>query len=227
MTATTPPRRIRSFVRREGRLTKSQAFALEHYWPLYGIDLDEPIEIDSLFKNSAPLIVEIGFGNGRSLLTMAQQAPEKNFIGIEVHRPGVGHILLGIHQQQLTNLKVISIDAVDALQKFFPDNSISKLQIYFPDPWHKKRHHKRRLINARFLDLIHKKLQQDGVIHLATDWQHYAEHMIEVFTKHEKFHNLYPKEIYVPHATDRPTTKFEQRGQRLGHGVWDLLFSRT
>jgi len=222
-------RTIRSFVRREGRLTPGQEHALESLWPLYGIDESEDntlLDLDSLFNRVAPTVLEIGFGNGSSLAEMAANQPDMNFIGVEVHRPGVGQLLKRIEEIQLTNLKVACSDAVELLKHRIPDNSLERLQIYFPDPWHKKRHHKRRIIQADFVEFLSQKIKQNGHLHMATDWQDYAEQMLEDVSSNTNFMNCSSDLTYIPRPDYRPLTKFEQRGHRLGHGVWDLLYKR-
>lgn len=219
-----PKRTIRSFVLRQGRLTKGQEHALTHLWPIFGIDYQSGTNIE--FNHSQPTVLEIGFGMGASLVEMAKAAPNKNFIGIEVHKPGVGACLMAIEDNQLSNLKVMCHDAVEVLENMIPDNSLDKVQIFFPDPWHKARHNKRRIIQPEFVNLISQKLKSGGILHLATDWQHYAEHMLEVLSNADAFTNLSPTNDYVPRPEDRPITKFEKRGQNLGHGVWDLQFIR-
>ncbi len=175
-------RKIRSFVRREGRLTKGQQRALDELYPVYGIKLEghQPIDFGSLFGNDHPVHVEIGFGNGQALTHMAAEHPEQNYLGIEVHRPGVGNALLQVEQQDLKNVRVIYEDAVEVLTDHIPENSLSAVYIFFADPWHKKRHHKRRLIQVNFVETLLTKLKQKGLLHFATDWQDYAEHMLEV-----------------------------------------------
>ncbi|TRW47952.1 tRNA (guanosine(46)-N7)-methyltransferase TrmB [Aliidiomarina halalkaliphila] len=219
-------RKVRSFVRREGRLTKGQAGALERQWGTMGIDYSEsPLEFTTIFGNDHPVVLEIGFGMGQSLVEMAKASPELNFVGIEVHRPGVGACLLEAETQGVTNLRVIEHDAVEVLEKAVLDGSLSKVQIFFPDPWHKKRHHKRRLIQPAFVALLRQKLKHGGVLHLATDWENYAEHMLEVMTPAPGFENQSEDNTYIPRPEERPLTKFEKRGHRLGHGVWDMKFT--
>nr|WP_218056894.1 tRNA (guanosine(46)-N7)-methyltransferase TrmB [Gilliamella apicola] len=217
-------RTIRSFVLRQGRLTKGQQQALENLWPSFGIDYNPNVTIGS--NNKRPFVLEIGFGMGASLVEMAKNAPTKDFLGIEVHKPGVGACLMAIEENQLSNLKVMCHDAVEVLNNMIADDSLDKVQIYFPDPWHKARHNKRRIIQPEFVQLIQKKLKIGGILHLATDWQHYAEHMLEVLTQAEGFKNLSSTGDYIPRPEDRPITKFEKRGQNLGHGVWDLQFMK-
>jgi tRNA (guanine-N7-)-methyltransferase len=220
-------RKIRSFVLREGRVTNAQERALKEFWPLWGLDYqEEKISIKEIFKNDNPTTVEIGFGMGKSLIEMAKADPNRNFIGIEVHKPGVGAILAGINDANINNIRVIRHDAVEVLQNMLEDNSIDRLQLYFPDPWHKARHHKRRIVKQEFLDIILPKLTVGGVIHMATDWEDYANQMLEVLTADTRLSNLSKDNTFVPRPDYRPMTKFEQRGIKLGHGVWDLLFTK-
>lgn len=222
-----PLRTVRSFVRRQGRLTSGQEKALANNWPVYGIEYSpEKLDLNTLFGRNAETILEIGFGNGDSLLRMAQHHPENNFIGIEVHRPGIGHLLQNIEQAEVTNIRVLCHDAIDVLKHQIPDHSLDRLQLFFPDPWHKTRHHKRRIVQPEFCLLVAQKLKSGGIFHLATDWQNYAEHMLHVMNACIAFHNLSPENNFVPRPEERPLTKFEQRGHRLGHGVWDLLYQR-
>lgn len=221
-------RRIRSFVRREGRLTKGQERALTELWPVMGVEYKpEMLDLNALFGRSAPVVLEIGFGMGKSLVEMAAAAPEKNFIGIEVHRPGVGACLASAQEAGLTNLRVFCHDAVEILEQMIPDQSIDTLQLFFPDPWHKARHHKRRIVQPTFVQMLRPKLKIGGIFHMATDWENYAEHMLEVMKVAEGFENTVTEGDYAPRPDYRPLTKFEQRGHRLGHGVWDLLFARN
>lgn len=221
-------RPIRSFVRREGRLTPGQQKALDDLWPHFGIDdTHDPINLDSLFGRHAPVVLEIGFGNGASLAEMAQNQPEQNFIGIEVHRPGVGQLLKSIQTLELNNVRVACTDAVELLKHRIPDKSLDRVQIYFPDPWHKKRHHKRRIIQPAFVTMLADKLKHEGHLHLATDWQDYAEQMLIDVSANQRFVNCGNDDGFIERPSYRPITKFEQRGHRLGHGVWDLLFRRV
>lgn len=221
-----PDRKIRSFVMRPGRMTESQQRALEKLWPVYGLQPGQPIEPEALFGRGGPLVFEIGFGMGDSLIDMAKADPESNFIGVEVHLPGVGRLLNNIDKDGLTNIRVYQHDAVEVLEQCLPDQSIDRLQLYFPDPWHKKRHHKRRIVQPEFAQLVRRKLKVGGVWHMATDWENYAEHMLEVMSAAEGYQNLSETNDYVPRPKFRPETKFERRGERLGHGVWDLMFKR-
>ncbi len=221
-------RRIRSFVKREGRLTKGQQRALNELFPLYGLVIqDKPIDMDEVFQRQAPRILEIGFGNGSSLAEMAANNPDQDYIGIEVHRPGVGNLLLQIEKLGLINIRVINDDGVEVLQQMIADNSLDAVYLFFADPWHKKRHHKRRIVQKDFVQLLRKKLKVGAVFHMATDWENYAEHMMQVMNQAEGFENTAGKDQYLPRPDYRPLTKFEQRGQRLGHGVWDLIFKKV
>ncbi len=217
---------IRSFVIRGGRITDGQRTAFEKWWPQYGLSLfDGPREATQAFEHPKPLVVEVGFGMGDSLLAMADAAPETNFIGIEVHPPGVGRLLHNAGKAGLANLRIYMADAVDVLHDCFADNSIDRFQLYFPDPWHKKKHHKRRIVQKDFVDLITRKLKIGGLLHMATDWHEYADQMLEQLSATERLRNT--GEGFVEKPAFRPATKFEQRGERLGHGVWDLIFEKT
>ncbi len=220
-------RRIRSFVLREGRLTKGQQQALDVLFPRFGVSLSQgPLDLEALFGRSAPKILEIGFGNGASLATMAAQHPQNDYFGIEVHRPGAGNLLLQIEAQGLTNIRVSHDDAIEVLQQQIPDQSLDAIYLFFPDPWHKRKHHKRRIVQSDFVQLIRRKLEPGGIFHMATDWQHYAQHMMKVMSAAEGFENTAGVDQYTSRPEYRPMTKFEQRGHRLGHGVWDLIFRR-
>lgn len=230
-----PHRRIRSFVLRAGRMTEAQRRALELDWPAFGIDIDpeerEILALTDIFGRPADKVVEIGFGNGDNLVEYARQTPERDFIGIEVHRAGVGHALLQVKELGLRNLKVICHDAVEVLEQRLDDASLGEVLILFPDPWHKKRHHKRRLIQPPFVELLARKIKPGGLLQLATDWEPYAWQMREVIGESPSFRNrseeLGGSEGFVPRPTWRALTRFEKRGQRLGHGVWDLSFRRA
>lgn len=227
MTENKSLRTIRSFVRREGRLTASQQRALEQLWPQFSLPQNNTmLDLNSIFERDAPKVLEIGFGNGTTLAEMAKNQTDHDFLGVEVHRPGVGQLLRLIEQHALTNLRVECDDAVELLKKRIADNSLDKVQIFFPDPWHKKRHNKRRIIQPAFVELLAKKLKPGGQLHLATDWQDYAEHMLDVLNNTPLFINASKDKSYIARPEYRPLTKFEQRGHQLGHGVWDLLFIR-
>jgi tRNA (guanine-N7-)-methyltransferase len=222
-----PLRTVKSYVIRAGRMTLAQQQAYEQFWPHYGLTLqDGPLNAEAVFGRKAPLVFEIGFGMGGSLITMAQANPEWNYIGVEVHPPGIGNILRSIADTGLTNLKIYQADAKSVLEQCIADGALDRVQIFFPDPWHKTRHHKRRLIQAGFVQELRAKLKTGGILHLATDWQPYAEQMMAVLSAAEGFQNCCGTGLY---ATEhgRPATRFEQRGQRLGHGVWDLLFGKS
>lgn len=222
------PKSIRSFVIRAGRITLGQKNAFDTWWPVFGLSLFKgPIDPEQVFGRKAPLVLEIGFGMGDSLLEMARNEPEKDFIGIEVHPPGVGRLINVAGQEGLRNLRVYMADAMDVLEDCIPNQSIDRLQLYFPDPWHKKKHHKRRILQSAFVQQLRPKLTPGGIFHMATDWQAYAEHMLEVMNAAPGFANRFVETGYAPRPDYRPITKFEKRGERLGHGVWDLLFKKT
>jgi tRNA (guanine-N7-)-methyltransferase len=219
-------RTIKSYVLRQGRLTRGQQHALDQLWPVYGIDFTpQPVDLANYFEQVAPVTLEIGFGNGDSLLQQAKACPQQNYLGIEVHRPGVGHLLRLADDAGVNNLRVINHDAVEVLQQQIPDDSLDCIQLFFPDPWHKKRHHKRRIVNATFIGLVHQKLKPGGTFHLATDWEDYAQHMLAEMEQAKGFVNTAGKGNFAEN-TKRPATKFEHRGRRLGHGVWDLIFQK-
>lgn len=222
-----PQRAIRSFVLREGRLTPGQQRAFDTLWPRWGLAYSsQAIDPETLFGNRQPLHVEIGFGNGESLAEMARRNPQHNYLGIEVHRPGVGHLLLKLDEYGCSNVRVMRHDAVEVLRDMLPAASVQGVYLFFPDPWHKKRHHKRRILSPAFVEQLAQVIAPGGFLHAATDWQDYAEQMMSVLTASAAFSNRAGDENYVPRPDERPLTKFEQRGQRLGHGVWDLIFDR-
>ena len=219
-------RSIRSFVLRHGRMTTGQQRAFDELWPRWGLTREQGrLDPQQVFGREAPRVFEIGFGMGQSLIEMAQAAPDQDFIGVEVHRPGVGKLLSGMEEAGIDNIRVYNDDAVDVLNDCIDDASLAAVQIFFPDPWHKKKHNKRRLIQPAFVQKLRGKLKIGGFIHLATDWQDYAEQMLAVMSAADGFRNR-AGAGYAPRPERRPTTKFEKRGERLGHGVWDLLFER-
>ena len=225
MTEDKKMRPIRSFVRREGRFTPAQQQAMEENWSAYGLELSTgKQEFDHVFAREAAKVLEIGFGMGASLLEMCQAQADKDFIGIEVHRPGVGAFLIKVKELDLKNIRVYCADAVEVMEQCIADNSLDKIQIFFPDPWHKKRHHKRRLIQSKFVEKLIQKLKPNGIIHVATDWKNYAEHILEVLESQGLLQNTAGKNQYLEKPADRPLTKYEQRGKRLGHDVFDLVF---
>jgi tRNA (guanine-N7-)-methyltransferase len=227
MTDTEHPRAIRSFVTRAGRITDAQVRALEVLWPKYGLEYAaEALDCDSVFGRHAPRTVEIGFGNGENLAKMAAAHPERDYLGIEVHRPGVGRLLLALEEGQLSNVRVICHDAVEVLRGQIAQQSLDEVVILFPDPWPKKRHHKRRLVQGAFIELVTERLRPEGVLRMATDWQPYAEEMLAVLTANPRLRNLAADGTYIPRPTERIATRFEKRGERLGHEVWDLAFRR-
>lgn len=220
-------RRVRSFVRREGRLTAGQRHALEALWPRYGIASGGgPIDAAEVFGRVAPVTLEIGFGNGESLAVQAEHRPERDFIGIEVHRPGVGHLLVEIQRLGLSNVRIFNEDAVEVLERRIPPASLDAVQIFFPDPWHKKRHHKRRLIQPAFVRLIASRLRPGGVLHLATDWDDYAAQMQAVLGEAGDLFEPDGPQPVPERPTYRPATRFERRGEHLGHRVSDFLYRR-
>ena len=222
-----PLRTVKSFVIRIGRMTAAQKQAYETYWPQHGLSSDAgTLDPEKTFGRKAPLVFEIGFGMGQSLVAMAQRHPDWNYIGVEVHPPGVGNILRLAAEAQISNLRVYKADAKAVLEDCIPDATLDRVQIFFPDPWHKTRHHKRRLIQSDFIEELRPKLKVGGVLHLATDWEPYAKHMMKVLSAADGFANCNGAGAWALEH-ERPPTKFERRGQQLGHGVWDLMFTRT
>lgn len=220
-------RRLRSFVIRGGRLTAAQQWALDELWPAYGIDFrTEPLALDEIFPAQQPLLIEIGFGNGETLIHLAQKHPDWNFIGIEVHPPGVGRLLNEVARLELTNIKVIRHDAVEVLDHMLPAACCDRFYLMFPDPWPKKRHQKRRILQPDLVEKIARCLKPGGSFHLATDWQDYAEQMLDVLSETDVLQNRYGAGNYAPEPSERPLTRFEARGRRLGHDVWDLVFEK-
>jgi len=220
-------RPVRSFVLRGGRLTEGQKRALDEFWPRFGIEKGESLlDFKSLFGSDAPVIMEIGFGNGDATWQMARDHPAENYLGVEVHLPGVGHLLLKMKQHGITNIRIANDDAVEFLRRRVPEESLDGVRIYFPDPWPKKRHHKRRLIQPSLIELLASRMCPGALLHLATDWEPYAEHILEVMRSSDGFVNLSPSGDYCDQPEWRPETKYERRGERLGHQVRDLLFRR-
>lgn len=218
---------VRSYVLRPGRMTSGQRAALETHWQHYGLEVaDGVVDYLRAFGRSAPAVLEIGFGMGDSLLEMAQQRPEVDFIGVEVHPPGVGRLLMACDEQGVENVRVYRHDAVEVLDRCIADDSLAGIQVYFPDPWPKKKHHKRRLIQAPLVATLAHKLAPGGYLHLATDWQPYSEQMLDLLESQEGLRNLAGCGHYAQRPQWRPRTKFERRGERLGHGVSDLLFEK-
>jgi tRNA (guanine-N7-)-methyltransferase len=216
-------RSIRSFVVRAGRITAAQTRALDELWPQYGIEYQAlPLDLDAVFGRQAPRAVEIGFGNGEHLAKLANEHPERDYLGIEVHRPGVGHLMLLASTNNSSNVRAICHDAVEVFEQQITPASLDEIFVLFPDPWHKKRHNKRRLIQSPFVALLVSRLKVGGILHLATDWQPYAEQMLEVIQASSDLKNLSPTRDWMPRPEHRDPTRFEKRGARLGHGVWDL-----
>jgi len=215
-------RRVRSFVRRAGRVTAAQRRALEQYWPEYGIDYaPRLLDFAAEFGREAPRILEIGFGDGQLLADRAARSPECDFIGIEVHEPGVGHCLLAVRHARLANVRIIRHDAIEVLQHQVPDGALAEVDLFFPDPWPKKRHHKRRIVQPLFVELVARKLACGGLFHTATDWAPYAAHIREILAQSTLF-----EPVAAPPA-ERPKTRFERRGERLGHAVWEQVYRRS
>ncbi|MFZ7128957.1 tRNA (guanosine(46)-N7)-methyltransferase TrmB [Avibacterium avium] len=221
-------RKVRSFVLRTGRLSDFQRNMMNEYWPIYGLSHQtEPFDFKKIYGNDKPVILEIGFGMGKSLVEMAEQNPDKNYLGIEVHTPGVGACIAYAVEKKVKNLRVICHDATEILRDCIADGSLAGLQLFFPDPWHKAKHHKRRIVQPHFVQTICQKLANQGFIHMATDWENYAEQMLDVLQNNPQLRNTSATKDYIPRPESRPLTKFEQRGHRLGHGVWDLYFIKT
>ena len=221
-------RSVRSYVRREGRVTPAQREALVDLWPRYGLDLSiVSLDFPRIFKRHAPVVLEIGFGNGDALAVLAENSPERDYIGIEVHRPGVGQLLRLLEGKGLNNVRVISEDAVIVLRDHFSGESLAQVLVWFPDPWPKKRHHKRRLVQPEFVRLVYQSLVPGGQLHLATDWEDYALHMLATVEAYGGFENTAGTDRFSPRPPARPMTRFEQRGKRLGHSVRDLIYRRV
>lgn len=221
------PARIKSFIRRQGRATVGQKQALENHWDKYCLSPQRDFNLGDAFGRQAPLIVEIGFGNGASLAAMAEANPDLNYLGIEVHRPGVGHLMMLLEQRGISNVRIYHHDAIEILEQKIPDHSLAGVHLFFPDPWHKRRHHKRRIVRPSFLELLNKKLAPGAYFHAATDWEDYAKDMLATLSADAGLKNASPSGDYCPRPDYRPLTKFENRGLGLGHGVWDLVFTRV
>jgi tRNA (guanine-N7-)-methyltransferase len=221
-------RTIRSFVRRAGRITPSQQRAFETLWPVYGVEYgEELLGFEQLFGRSAPVVLEIGFGNGETLVEQAAANPDRDFIGIEVHEPGIGHCMLKADEAGITNLRLINHDAIEVLTHQVPHGSLSRLNLYFPDPWPKKRHHKRRIIAPSFLALVADRLTAAGTLNIATDWANYAEHIDDALSRCDRFRCIERREHDGQQPLDRPQTKFERRGLRKGHRICDWCFHKN
>ena len=216
--------RIRSFVLRQSRMSERQQRNFELNLHRYQLP-HTPWDLASIFPEQGPVIVEIGFGMGASLLSTARMHPEKNFIGIEVHQPGIGALVAELSDHDLSNVRIAAFDAVDVVNNCLPLSCVDGVHIFFPDPWPKKRHHKRRLIQPEFIQQLVQRIKPHGYIHCATDWEDYAQHMLSVLTQTPGLTNQEQQGGFSPRPDSRPVTKFERRGQRLGHGVWDLLFT--
>lgn len=211
---------------RSGRTSQSQQAAIDKLWSVYGIEsTTQLLDFDQLFGRSAPTVLEVGYGMGGSLAEMAQAEPDKNFIGIEVHPPGTGNLLKIIDEQGLTNLRLYNDDAIPFIENNIPENSLHRVQLYFPDPWHKKKHNKRRIVQPEFVQKIRQRLKMNGLFHLATDWEAYAKHMLDIMESAEGLKNINDTP-YMKRPSFRPMTKFEKRGLRLGHTIWDLIYQR-
>lgn len=216
-----PQRRIRSFVRRTGRVTIAQKRALRKYWPNYGLDYEpSPLDLERIFGRKAKRILEIGFGNGELLITSATAYPQTDFVGVEVHEAGVGHCLLRLHELSLTNVRLIRHDAIDVLNRQIPDRALHGVNLFFPDPWPKKRQHKRRIVQPDFVALLGRKIEVGGYFHTTTDWENYAAHIDETVSANSSFR------VTETMASKRPETKFELRGKLLGHEIWEQIYER-
>jgi tRNA (guanine-N7-)-methyltransferase len=223
---TVPHPPIRSYVLRQGRYSPAQQRAVAELMPRYGVPYHAaPLEFAALFGREAPVIAEIGFGMGETTARIAAQNPGNDYLGIEVHAPGVGSLLKQVDEGALTNVRIVQHDAVEVLRHMVPPDSLAAMHVFFPDPWPKKRHHKRRLLQAGFVELAASRLMPGGRLHVATDWQEYAEQVLAVLSANARLRNTAGG--FAPRPAYRPETKFERRGMNLGHGVWDLIFSRT
>ena len=223
-----PHRPVRSYVRREGRLTRGQARILERLYARYGLECGERcLDLQTLFGPGTPVILDIGFGNGEALAELAARHPERGYLGIEVYRPGLGRLLRRLEIEGLDNVRVIYADAVEIMRQQIADSSLAGIEVFFPDPWPKRRHHKRRLIQPEWVALAARRLVGGGFLHLATDWQDYAEHMLAVLEGSAEFTNTAGCGRFAAGSGERPSTRFERRGREKGHGAWDLVFVRV
>ena len=221
-------RTVRSFVRRAGRITTAQSRAIRDLWSRFGVERGSvPLDLDALFGRRAKRYLEIGFGNGETLTELAVRHPDRDYLGVEVYEPGIGRLLLALEERDLANVRVMAADAVEVLEQQIPDASLDGVFVFFPDPWPKKRHHKRRLIQPPFVSLIARKLKAGAILHLATDWKPYAEQMLAILEAGPCFDNTAGTGAYAQRPDSRPATKFERRGERLGFEVRDLLFRRN
>ncbi len=226
-TDATARRPVRSYVLRQGRMTGGQQRAFDELWPRYGLTApDGYLDLTDLFGNANPVTLEIGFGNGEALAETAALHPEQNYLGIEVHGPGVGALMIKLARQHSSNGRILQTDAMELLRHHIPPCSLQGVLLFFPDPWPKKKHHKRRIVQSEFAGLVRQTLKPGGTLHMATDWEHYAQQMLAVLSATEGFDNAAGAGNYAPRPASRTLTKFERRGQRLGHAVWDLIFTR-
>lgn len=222
-------RKVRSYARRQSRMSDIHRHALLTRWPQYGVEPSAAEQLNSaaLFGRNAPLYIEIGFGNGDTLLHLAQHQPEHNFLGIEVHRPGLGRVVYELGERNLSNVRVVCADAVEILRDHIADNTLAGVYIFFPDPWPKRKHHKRRIINSEFARLLAAKLAPGGIMHMATDWEHYAHHALAVLNSCAALTNANVEASFAARPSYRPLTKFELRGKTLGHPIRDLIFLKA
>jgi len=222
------PRKIRSFVRRPGRTTTGQRRALESLLPRHGLPVDRRIDDwRDVFGRAAPIVVEIGFGDGEALFTSAANNPEVDHLGIEIHEPGIGHLLMLLERADIDNVRIIPGDAVEVIERCLTASSVDTVRIFFPDPWPKKRHHKRRLVQPAFVADLARIIKPGGLLHFATDWAHYAEHIRDVLAAHTEFESLSAAQAAADPTSQRAPTKFERRGRKLGHTVVDLYYRRS
>ncbi|MCF7521719.1 tRNA (guanosine(46)-N7)-methyltransferase TrmB [Neisseria sp. ZJ106] len=218
-------RSIRSFVLRQGHMTAAQQRAIDTMWPQFGLDYQaQTADLNQIFGSDQPKVLEIGFGMGTATAEIAKRLPDHDFLAIDVHGPGVGNLLKLIEEENISNIRVMRHDAVEVVENMLADEALAGIHIFFPDPWHKKRHHKRRLVQVPFIEKLLPKLKTGGYIHMATDWEEYAQQMLDVLSSFKCLQNTAAD--YAPTPAYRPETKFEARGKRLGHGVWDLVFKK-